>query len=562
MMPTVKFKLPLAKSSKLTRQIPLREQLPQLPAVPNLPKRVTATAKRWLPSLPFKNKHPQLDILIIGAGASGVDMACHLQQDQIMAKSLKKGRIAIVDKRAAIGGTWDLFQYPGVRSDSDMTTFGFAHRPWLGNKTLADGKAIKTYIQETAKEAGIESLIQFKTKVAQIEWSSQLKYWTATLVDVESGKSRQITTRFIVGATGYYDFEQGYQPTFVGQKTFGGQIIHPQQWTPEVDYANKRVVVIGSGATAVTLVPALIAEGAGNHSKAQTAAHVTLLQRTPTYISTVPSKDDSVTTLTTRYKFNQQTAYDLVRWRNILFQQGVYHFAQIAPKLLKKGLVTKAKKQLEGSGVDLKHFVPAYNPWDERLCAVPDGDLFKAMHTGRADIVTDTIQRFTPTGIELTSGRHLDADIIVTATGLKLQMLGGAQVIVDGEKKEVGERMTYKAVMVEGAPNIAVLFGYTNASWTLKIDLACDYITRLLRHMYQNGYKTVEPSPVATDGETALKQADTVMGSLTAGYIRRAANVLPKQGDRYPWVVTNNYLSDIVMLKYRRIEDKWLRFST
>lgn len=542
--------------------ITLADKLPQLPAVPNLPRRAKATVRRLIPSLPFSKKEPQLEVLIIGAGISGIAMATHLNQDKLLSKWVTKGRVALVEKRAAIGGTWDLFKYPGIRSDSDMTTFGFAHRPWMGKKTLADAASIKAYIEEAAKEAAIKPLIEFNTEVTKVEWSSSDKYWTATLKEVNTGKTRTVTSRFVVGATGYYDFEQGYQPEFSGQQQFKGQLIHPQQWHDDIDYDNKRVVVIGSGATAVTLVPALVQPlSLSPDHKTQCAAHVTMLQRSPTYIGSVPSEDDSLKTLTNRFHLSTQTAYGLVRWRNILIQQGLYRFSKIAPSVVKKGLVKRAKNELIGSDVSIEHFQPHYNPWDERLCAVPDGDLFKALKTDKADIVTDSIKSFTPTGIALASGRHLEADIIVTATGLKLQMLGGAQVIVDGEVIAVDQRMTYKAVMVEEVPNLGVLFGYTNASWTLKIDLACDYIVRLLRHMQQNGHNTVLPSPIATDGDKAITQADTVMGSLTAGYIKRAQEVLPKQGDRYPWYVTNNYFTDIVMLRYQRITDKWLRFG-
>ncbi|PNK61871.1 NAD(P)/FAD-dependent oxidoreductase [Psychrobacter sp. FDAARGOS_221] len=546
--------------------VPLSTKLPQLPALPNLRKRAAASARRRLPRLPLISKQPKLDVLIIGAGLSGIDMASHIKRDKVLSKSIKKGRVAIVEKRAAIGGTWDLFKYPGIRSDSDMTTFGFAHRPWLGNKTLADADSIKRYIEQTAQDESITSLISFNTNVVRLDWSSKHQYWTVTLADVNSGKQRKVTTRFVVGATGYYDYDQGYQPQFEGEKDFKGLIVHPQQWDEQIDYQDKRVVVIGSGATAVTLVPALVKplidpSSSQSHAKQQAAAHVTMLQRTPTYIGSVPSEDNSVQTLSSRFKLKPQTAYRLVRGRNILLQQGVYQLSRIAPDTLKKGLITRAKKELGASKDKLKHFTPDYQPWDERLCAVPDGDLFKAVRSGHADVVTDRIDHFTAEGIQLASGHHLPADIIITATGLKLQMLGGAQVYLDGQLEEVSKKMTYKAVMVEDVPNIAVLYGYTNASWTLKIDLACGYITRLLRHMHHYGYQMVTPKPTATDGEQAHIQPDTIMGSLTAGYIRRAQHVLPKQGDRYPWFVTNNYFSDVIMLKYRRVEDKWLHFK-
>ena len=505
------------------------------------------------------------DVLIIGAGVSGIDMACHLKQRYGLIESdyavhsselSSAKQFLIVEKRAEMGGTWDLFKYPGIRSDSDMFTFGFAHRPWLSKKTLTDGESIKQYIKTTAKDEQIDSSIRFNTEVIQLEWVSTHRFWTVTLQQQPSGLLQKITARFVIGATGYYDFEQGYQPHFEGQEAFGGQIIHPQQWSDAVEFENKRVVVIGSGATAVTLVPALIDKRA-----AKQAAHVTMLQRSPTYIGSVPSEDDSMALLKKRFRLNNEQAYKLIRVKNILGQQALYRFSKLAPKTMKSILQHKAKQDLSGSGVSLSHFDPAYNPWDERLCAVPDGDLFEALHTDRADIVTDEIDCFTATGIQLRSGRHLPADLIVTATGLKLQMLGGARVIIDGKPVEVGERMTYKAVLVEGVPNMAVLFGYTNASWTLKIDLACHYVLRLLQYMDEHGYQTVLPSSTSLTGEQVERLADTVMGSLSAGYIQRAKEVLPKQGDRYPWQVTNNYLTDRIMHKHRSIADEWLRFE-
>lgn len=508
-----------------------------------------------------KNTATEVDyeVLIIGAGVSGIDMACHLNRryGQLPSRSEQERRFLIVEKRAEIGGTWDLFKYPGIRSDSDMFTFGFAHRPWLSNKTLTDGESIKQYIKRTAEDEKVASCIRYRTEVVQLDWFSEKSFWCITLKHQETGLLQQVTSRFVIGATGYYDYAQGYQPRFEGQEDFKGQIIHPQQWSDEVAFADKRVVVIGSGATAVTLVPALVADNAS-----QQAAHVTMLQRSPTYIASVPSEDNGLNVLKQRLKLSNEQAYKLMRAKNILSQQALYRFSKAAPKAMKTILQHKAKQDLSGSGVALQHFQPSYNPWDERLCAVPDGDLFKALHTQRADIVTDEIERFTATGIQLRSGRHLLADLIVTATGLKLQMLGGASVSIDGQPVEVGSRMTYKAVLVEGVPNMAVLFGYTNASWTLKIDLACNYVLRLLRYMDQHGYQTVLPSATSlTTGEQVQRLADTVMGSLSAGYIQRAKEVLPKQGDRYPWQVTNNYLTDRIMLKHRRIADQWLRFA-
>lgn len=503
---------------------------------------------------------PDYEVLIIGAGVSGIDMGCHLQQRYrdhatALGRAAKK-KFLIVEKRADMGGTWDLFKYPGIRSDSDMFTFGFAHRPWLSKKTLTDGASIKAYIQQTATDERLDEAIRYQTEVKKIDWSSQDKYWTATLYNSATGMTQKITASFIVGATGYYDYDQGYQPEFPGQEDFKGQLIHPQQWAEDTDYHDKKIVIIGSGATAVTLLPALL-----DTTSEQQAAHVTMLQRSPTYIANVPSVDEGVHTLTGKLPLNNEQAYTLVRWKNILTQQGIYRFAKVAPKAMKFVLTHKAKQDLKGSGVSLSHFNPDYNPWDERLCAVPDGDLFQALQSDNAEIVTDEIKRFTADGIQLRSGRHLEADIIVSATGLTLQMLGGAAASVDGVPVAVGERMTYKAVLVEGIPNMAVMFGYTNASWTLKIDLACDYLLRLFDHMDRHRYQTVVAQAYSETGEQVQRQADTVMGALSAGYIQRAKDVLPKQGDRYPWLVTNNYMTDRIMLKYRGIADEWLNFQ-
>lgn len=500
------------------------------------------------------------EVLIIGAGVSGIDMACHLQQsDSQQLASQRKGRnkkFIVVEKRADLGGTWDLFKYPGIRSDSDMFTFGFANRPWLGKKTLTDGESIKQYIKQTAQEAQIESSIRFYTEVKHLAWSSHEKVWTATLISRETGLEQKLTANFVIGATGYYDYDNGYEPTFKGQDDFQGQIIHPQHWQEDTNYHDKKVVIIGSGATAVTLMPALVADKDG-----QRVAHVTMLQRSPSYIATVPSTDDGVDILTQRLNMSQQSAYTLVRWKNILTQQGLYQFSKAAPKVMKSILTHKVKQELKGSGVSLTHFTPDYNPWDERLCAVPDGDLFAALQSDRAAIVTDEIERFTESGIRLKSGKYLEADIVVTATGLNLQMLGGATVSIDGEAVAVGERMTYKAVLIEDVPNMAMLFGYTNASWTLKIDLACDYVQRLLHYMHSHGYHVVTAQAQSSSGESVKRQPDTIMGALSAGYIQRAKDTLPKQGDRYPWLVTNNYLTDRIMLKYRSINDEWLSFE-
>ena len=519
-----------------------------------------------------RDKPADYEVLIIGAGIAGIGMACRLQQlehkNLFGHKGVKKQRqnrsvnnerssqrFAILEKRADLGGTWDLFTYPGIRSDSDALTFGYNFRPWLDYRMLAAGGDIKRYIADTACEFGITEHIRYEHEVQQISWSSIDQLWTATIKNHESGEVFVKTAKFIVGATGYYDYEQGYRPHFEGEEDFRGRIVHPQHWD-DLDYNDKKVVIIGSGATAMTLLPALVDEDSD-----QCARHVTMLQRTPTYVASVPGDDYAIDWLSGKFSpLSKEQAYTALRARNVLRQQGLYKLATHAPKLMKAVLKGGVTKELKGSGVDVEHFMPDYNPWDQRVCAVPDSDLFKSLHGDRAAVVTDQIDHFTETGIMLQSGEHLDADIIVTATGLKLQMLGGAAVYIDGQAIEIGTRMTYKAVMIEGVPNLAALFGYTNASWTLKIDLACQYVVRLLSYMHKNRYQVALPQ-AKTANATAYAQADTVMGSLSSGYVRRAQDRLPKQGDRYPWYVTNNYLSDRVMLKYRKIKDDWLRFS-
>ena len=512
------------------------------------------------------------EVLIIGAGIAGIGMASRLQQQkhkglfghrsrsrlkQLVKRKPQKTtqRFVVLEKRADLGGTWDLFTYPGVRSDSDALTFGYSFRPWLDHRVLAKGGDIKNYIADTAREFGITEHIRYQHEVQQLSWSSHSQQWTATVKNHVSGEVFALTAKFVVGATGYYDYEQGYRPHFDKEEDFQGAIVHPQHWQ-NVNYDDKKVVIIGSGATAMTLLPAMVDE-----EIEQCAQHVTMLQRSPTYVASVPGDDYALDWLAGKFSpLSKTQAYKLLRTRNVLMQQGTYRAAVFAPKVMKALLKRGVKTELKGSGVDIAHFMPAYNPWDERLCAVPDSDLFMALHGNRAAVVTDQISHFTKTGIMLDSGKHLEADIIVTATGLKLQMLGGAKVYVDGQAIDIGSRMTYKAVMIEGVPNMVALFGYTNASWTLKIDLACQYVLRLLNHMHKHRYQVAVPQAKTAHSE-AHAQPDTVMGALSAGYVQRAQHELPKQGDIYPWRVTNNYLSDRVMLKYRNIKDDWLLFN-
>ena len=525
------------------------------------------------------------EVLVIGAGIAGIGMGCYLQDkrqsffgDKIFdnnafyndksvtkQKSRRRNyqnkkenstqRFIVLEKRADLGGTWDLFNYPGIRSDSDALTFGYSFRPWVNARMLASGGDIKSYITDTAREYKVIQYIRYRHEVQQLSWSTSQQLWTATIKNHASGEVFSLSANFVVGATGYYDYEAGYRPHFEGEENFAGKIVHPQLWQ-DVDYNDKKVIIIGSGATAMTLLPALVDE-----NNEQCARHVTMLQRRPTYVASVPGDDFALDWLSAKYSpLSEQQAYTLLRARNVLRQQGVYQLAIYAPNVLRGLLKHWAKRDLKGSGVDVKHFLPDYNPWDERLCAIPDSDLFLALHGERAEVVTDQISHFTQTGITLKSGQHLEADIIVTATGLKLQMLGGAKIYIDGEAVTIGSRMTYKAVLVEGIPNMAVIFGYINASWTLKVDLACRYLIRLLSHMKKHQYQMVIPQ-AESEGEKAQVQADTIMGSLSAGYISRAKDELPKQGDRYPWKVTSNYLSDRMVLKHRSIKDKWLHFN-
>ena len=516
------------------------------------------------------------EVLIIGAGIAGISMACHLQQQSLQKRhqgffnskkvKQKKGlkynnsqRFLIVEKREDLGGTWDLFTYTGIRSDSDALTFGYSFRPWLDHKMLAKGADIKSYIADTAREFKVVEHIRYQHELQQLSWSSSNQQWTATIKNHATSEVFNLTASFVVGATGYYDYESGYRPHFKDEEKFKGKIVHPQHWQ-DTQYNDKKVVVIGSGATAMTLIPALVDE-----NSEQRARHVTMLQRSPTYVASVPGDDNALALLSGKFSpLSKAQAYTLLRTRNVMFQQGVYRTAMYAPKVIKAVLNHKVKQELKGSGVDVAHFKPAYNPWEERLCAVPDSDLFQALHSKRAEVVTDSISHFTQTGIALASGKHLDADIIVTATGLKLQMLGGADLYVDGQAVDVGSRMTYKAVLLEGVPNMAIMFGYTNASWTLKIDMACQYVLRLLNHMHKEGYKTVCPQAETKHEQVTrqvVMQPDTILGALSAGYISRAKDELPKQGDCYPWHVNNNYVTDRIMLKYRKVKDEWLQFT-
>jgi len=472
-----------------------------------------------------------LDVLIVGAGISGIDAAYHLQK-RCPGKSW-----AILEARDAIGGTWDLFRFPGIRSDSDMYTLGFPFRPWRGEKAIVDGGEIREYVEETAREFGIDKRIRFGHKVARAAWSSAEARWT---VETQSGAA--FTCSFLFLCSGYYDYDQGHRPEWPGEADFSGRIVHPQHWPEELDHAGKRIVVIGSGATAVTLVPAL----------AETAAHVTMLQRSPTYIVARPSRDALAHWLQRRLPAG--LADGAVRWKNVLL--GIFFFsrARKRPEKVKAVILRLAAAQLPpGYDID-RHFSPSYNPWDQRVCLVPDGDLFAAMNAGRVSVVTDRIERFTPAGLALDSGATLDADIVVTATGLEMRLLGGIALTLDGAPVNVADRFSYKGMMLSDVPNLFLSFGYTNASWTLKCDLTSRYVCRLIRHMDRRDYRICVPR-LGTAGMERRPMLD-----FSSTYVRRAEGILPAQGPRAPWRVHQNYLKDLAQMSLRPVADAAMEF--
>ena len=478
-----------------------------------------------------------LDVLIIGAGISGIGIGVHLTQ-----KSPNK-KFAILERRETIGGTWDLFRYPGIRSDSDMSTFGYEFKPWTGSKVLADGTSIRNYVNQTADEYKMLEKVHFNRQVKAANWSSEKKLWQLDVFNSADNKTEQWTADFLLGCTGYYDYDKGFKPDFPQEDQFKGQIIHPQHWPENLDYSDKKVVIIGSGATAITLVPAM----------ADTAAHVTMLQRSPTYIAAVPSIDKLYVKM--KKVMPEKMAYSLTRVRNIGMQRLIYKLASEKPELMKKLLLKNVRMRV-GKDVDMKHFTPNYNPWEQRLCAVPDGDLFKVVKKGKASIETDQIDHFTENGILLKSGKHLDADIIVSATGLNIQILGGIRATVDDKPISTCDHMLYKGILLSNVPNAAIIIGYTNASWTLKVDVAADYIARLLNYMDKKNYKVVVPKANADEITD-----DAIMGSLSSGYIKRALDVMPRQGKNPAWRVSMNYLKDKVDLRTSGFKNDVLSFD-
>ena len=471
-----------------------------------------------------------VDVIVVGAGLSGIGAAYHLQT------RCPDRSYLILESRDAIGGTWDLFRYPGIRSDSDMHTLGYSFKPWTQAKAIADGASIRDYVRETARENGIDRHIRFGHKVVRADWSTRDAAWT---VETERGDGTvaRFTCNFLHMCAGYYDYARGYAPRFEGQEAFGGRIVHPQFWPEDLDYAGKRVVVIGSGATAVTLVPEM----------ARQAAHVTMLQRSPTYVVSRPAQDRVANWM--RRRLPSRLAYAATRWKNVGFGMFFYRMTRTKPEATKQRLIGMVRDAL-GPDYDVgKHFTPRYNPWDQRLCLVPDADLFDAIRAGRAAVATDTIARFTPTGILLASGEELPADVIVTATGLEVSLMGGAAFTIDGAPADLTQSLQYKGMMFSDVPNLAFTFGYTNASWTLKADLVAMYVCRLLNTMRKRGLRQATPRIGGAD----VKPEPFV--DFTSGYIQRAVDRLPKQGDRKPWRLNQNYALDVMALRFGSVDD-------
>jgi cation diffusion facilitator CzcD-associated flavoprotein CzcO len=468
------------------------------------------------------------DVIIVGAGLSGIGMAHHLQ------RLCPWARYAILEARGAIGGTWDLFRYPGIRSDSDMHTLGYSFRPWRDGMAIADGDKIKAYIEDTAKEAGVERHIRFGVRVERASWSSSDALWTAET------KDGSLTCRVLVMCAGYYSYEEGHRPSWEGEEDFAGRIVHPQFWPKDLDWRGKRVAVIGSGATAVTLIPALARE----------AAHVTMVQRSPSYVAARPSHDRIAAGL--KRLLPLKASAGLTRWKNVLVQQFFFRMARRRPERVKAKLVQLVEKEVGAE--QARHFTPTYNPWDQRLCLAPDGDLFAAIRAGKASVATAEIERFTPDGLRLGNDTEVPADIVVTATGLKVQLAGGIALVKDGEPVRLADTIAYKGVMFSDLPNFASIFGYTNASWTLKADLSAAFLCRLLNRMRRRGEKVVVARRDLTVGERPFLD-------FTSGYVRRALDQMPRQGDRGPWRLKQSYTADLMNLRYGRVDDGVLHFS-
>jgi monooxygenase len=482
-------------------------------------------------------KPNHLDVLIVGAGISGISAAYHLQT------LCPKKTYAILEGRESLGGTWDLFRYPGIRSDSDMYTLGYSFHPWTNPKAIADGSSILAYVRETAETYGIDRKIQYGHRVLRAEWSTKDSLWTVETRETKTGETRHFTCHFLFMCAGYYDYESGYTPELAGLERFKGRVVHPQKWTPDIEYAGKQVVVIGSGATAVTLVPEL----------SKTAAHVTMLQRSPSYVVSVPERDPIANWL--REHLRGEWAYSITRWKNVILSMAFYVYCRQFPKSAKDLIVGQVNKLVRGK-VDVgAHFTPTYNPWDQRVCLVPDGDLFASIREGRVSVVTDHIDTFTETGIKLKSGQELPADLVVTATGLRLKFLGGLEMVVDGKTIEPSKTMAYKGMMCSDVPNLALAIGYTNASWTLKCDLTSAYVCRLINHMDRHGYTQCCPRR----NDPALKEEPLM--DFSSGYVQRSIGNFPRQGSFAPWKLYQNYALDRMLLKHARVDDRSMEFS-
>ena len=477
------------------------------------------------------------DVLIVGGGLSGIGAGYHLQAN------CPRKTYAILEGRDAIGGTWDLFRYPGVRSDSDMFTLGYAFRPWKEAKAIADGPSILNYIRQTAADHGIDRKIRYGHRVTRAAWSSADAAWT---VEAERGAAREtvrFTCNFLFMCSGYYNYAQGYTPEFAGIERFAGRIVHPQKWTEDIDYADREVVVIGSGATAMTLVPEL----------AKRARHVTMLQRSPTYVVARPAEDAIADML--RRRLPAKLAHSLVRWKNVLLGMYFFQLCRRKPAAAKKLILDGVRRAL-GPDYDVAtHFTPRYNPWQQRLCLVPNGDLFRAIKAGSVSVVTDEIERFTETGLALKSGKALAADMIVTATGLNLQVLGGVALQVDGRPVDLARTLGYKGMMYSGVPNLASAIGYTNASWTLKCDLTCEYVCRLLNRMERKGYRQCMP----INDDPSIREQPWI--DFSSGYVQRSLDKFPKQGSKKPWKLYQNYALDVMSLRFGALEDAAMRYS-